>query len=122
MRIAVVGASGRMGRAVIRAAVSEGTTVSCAIGATDIGADAGVLAGVGNLGVSVAQGFDGLRSAPVDVVIDFSSPSATAALVPVAEIVRAAIVTGTTGLDDNARHLLAGAACHVPVLVEPNMS
>jgi 4-hydroxy-tetrahydrodipicolinate reductase len=63
-----------------------------------------------------------LRTARADVVIDFSAPGATLALAPIAAASGCAVVSGTTGLGDDARAALDRAAAHVPVLWEPNMS
>jgi 4-hydroxy-tetrahydrodipicolinate reductase len=122
MRLAVVGASGRMGRAVVRLASAEGMSIVCAVGTTDVGRDAGDLAGIGPIGVCVVDGIGAIGGAKADVVIDFSTPSATAALAPLAASRRTAIVTGTTGLGSEARAALSKAALEVPVLAEPNMS
>jgi 4-hydroxy-tetrahydrodipicolinate reductase len=122
MRLAVVGASGRMGRAVVRLAGAQGMSIVCAVGTTDVGRDAGDLAGIGPIGVCVVDGIGAIGDTKADVVIDFSSPTATAAMAPLAASQRAAIVTGTTGLGAEAREALAKAALQVPVLAEPNMS
>ncbi|HXX67223.1 MAG TPA: 4-hydroxy-tetrahydrodipicolinate reductase [Polyangiaceae bacterium] len=121
-RLAVVGASGRMGRAVVRAARAEGLSIVCAVGATEVGRDVGDLAGIGPLGVCVVDGLAALEGAHADVVIDFSAPAATLALAPIAAAAGAAIVSGTTGLDERARSALEKAAATVAVLWEPNMS
>ncbi|HEY6460995.1 MAG TPA: 4-hydroxy-tetrahydrodipicolinate reductase, partial [Polyangiaceae bacterium] len=123
MRLAVVGASGRMGRAVVRIAhEQDGLELVCAIGATDVGRDAGELAGVGATGVCVVDGLAALEHARADVVVDFSSPAGTRALAPVAASSGVAIVSGTTGLEADARDALDRASARVPVLWEPNMS
>jgi 4-hydroxy-tetrahydrodipicolinate reductase len=111
-----------MGRAIVRLAVSHGIEVVCAIGATEIGRDAGELAGLGPLGVSVVDGLSAIEHARADVVIEFSAPSATLALAPIAARYGTALVSGTTGLGDDARAALALAAERIPVLWEPNMS
>jgi 4-hydroxy-tetrahydrodipicolinate reductase len=122
MRVAVVGANGRMGRAVVRLAVTAGDEVTCAVGAGDVGRDAGELAGVTPIGTAVVDGLAALEHAKADVVIDFSAASVTQALLPIAAKAGFAIVSGTTGLSDAGRHALAEAAARVPVLWEPNMS
>jgi 4-hydroxy-tetrahydrodipicolinate reductase len=122
MRLAVVGASGRMGRAVVRLASSQGISVVCAVGTTDVGRDAGDLAGIGPIGVCVVDGIGAIGQTEADVVIDFSTPAATAAMAPLAASRRVAIVSGTTGLAAEAREALSRAARDVPVLAEPNMS
>ena len=122
MRLAVVGASGRMGRAVVRLAHAEGVEIVCAVGSTDIGRDVGELAGVGAFGTCVVDGLAAIEHARADVVVDFSAPGATLALAPIAAAAGSALVSGTTGLGDDARAALDRAASQVPVLWEPNMS
>jgi 4-hydroxy-tetrahydrodipicolinate reductase len=122
MRIAVVGASGRMGRAIVRLAAGDRIDVVCAVGTTDVGRDAGELAGIGPIGVCVVDAPGAIENARADVVIDFSSPSATAALAPIAARAGSAIVSGTTGLGPETHAALEEAAARVPILVEPNMS
>jgi 4-hydroxy-tetrahydrodipicolinate reductase len=122
MRIAVVGASGKMGRAIVRLASAERIEVVCAVGATDVGRDVGDLAGVGPLGVLVVDSVAALEHTSADVVVDFSRPGATLRLAPIAAAAGVAIVSGTTGLDDDARAALESAAKRVAVLWEPNMS
>jgi 4-hydroxy-tetrahydrodipicolinate reductase len=122
MRLAVVGANGRMGRAIVRLAHASGIEIVCAVGGDDVGRDAGELAGVGPIGTSVVGGLASIERARAQVVIDFSIPVATAALAPIAAAAGSAIVTGTTGLGADARRALDQAASKVPVLWEPNMS
>jgi 4-hydroxy-tetrahydrodipicolinate reductase len=122
MRFALVGANGRMGRAIIRLAVSEGSTLVCAVGAGEIGRDAGELAGTAPLGVPITDSLAAVERARPDVVIDFSVPAATLALAPIAATSKIALVSGTTGLDGAARAALDHAALATAVLWEPNMS
>jgi 4-hydroxy-tetrahydrodipicolinate reductase len=122
MRLAIVGASGRMGRALVRLAAAQGMDLVCAVGASDVGRDAGELAGVGASGTCIVDGLAALEHARADVVVDFSSPSATLALAAVAASARSAIVSGTTGLGEEARTALRNASERVAVLWEPNMS
>jgi 4-hydroxy-tetrahydrodipicolinate reductase len=123
MRLGVVGASGRMGRAVVRLAVADGASIAWAVAAADVGRDVGELAGIAPLGVRVAEGLGAVDVATADVVIDFSAPPVTVALAALlASTRKVALVTGTTGLDEPARQALARAATQVPLLTEPNMS
>jgi len=122
MRLALVGASGRMGRAIARLAHGSGLEIVCAVGVTDVGRDLGDLAGVGPIGTPVVDGLAALEHARADVVVDFSAPAVTLALAPAAVAAKCAIVSGTTGLTAEGRGALARAAEHVPVLWEPNMS
>jgi 4-hydroxy-tetrahydrodipicolinate reductase len=112
-----------MGRAVVRLAHAGGDlTVVCAVAASDVGRDAGELAGIGPIGVAVAADVSALRGADAQVAIDFSAPDATAAIAAAAAAAGCALVSGTTGLGPEARDALDRAAAQVPVLWEPNMS
>jgi 4-hydroxy-tetrahydrodipicolinate reductase len=111
-----------MGRAIVRLASGDGIEVACAVATTDVGRDAGELAGVGPLGVPVVDALAVLERARPDVVVDFSVPSATLALAPIAAGVGCAIISGTTGLDEGVRAALERAAQATAVLWEPNMS
>jgi len=122
MRLAVVGASGRMGRAVVRLAHEAGDEIVCAIGTTEVGRDAGDLAGVGPVGTCVASGLAALEHARAEVVVDFSTPAATLALAALAAASGTALVSGTTGLGDDVRTALDRVSARIPVLWEPNMS
>jgi 4-hydroxy-tetrahydrodipicolinate reductase len=125
MKLAVAGATGRMGRAVIRLAHQAGDIqlVGGVCGAEDpiSGRDLGELAGVGNLGVAadpdVAAAILG-----ADVVIDFSIASAFMPLVAAAERAGVPLVSGTTNLSEADKAALGRASTKVPVLWAPNMS
>lgn len=85
MRLVIVGAAGRMGLAIARGCEADPEVrVIGAVdhaGSTAIGRDLGVLAGIGALGVPVLDDLEAALSTaiePADVVIDFSTPSATA--------------------------------------------
>ncbi|MEM1039875.1 MAG: 4-hydroxy-tetrahydrodipicolinate reductase [Pseudomonadota bacterium] len=125
MRLAVVGAAGRMGRTLIRAvAETEGITLSGAIereGAADIGADSGVLAGLGPNGIAVTDDALGVFAAS-DGVVDFTIPAASVAFSELAAQARIVHVIGTTGcsVDDEAR--FDAAARHARIVKSGNMS
>ena len=122
MRLAVVGASGRMGRAVVRLAYEAGTSVVCAVAETQVGKDIGELAGVGPIGTYVVDGLGAVAAVGADAVVDFSAPAVTLALAPVVASAGCALVTGTTGLGEDAHAALDAASAVAPVLWEPNMS
>lgn len=122
VRVAVLGASGRMGRAVVRLAHEAGLAVVCALAAESHGEDAGVLAGVGPLGVALGSDPSQLAASGAQVLVDFSTPAALASIAATCAAAGVALVSGTTGLDDAAKGALAVAATKVPVLWEPNMS
>jgi 4-hydroxy-tetrahydrodipicolinate reductase len=112
-----------MGRAIVRLAQERGdVAIVCGVGADSIGTDLGELAGTKKLGVAVAGSIDAIAKSGANVVIDFAAPAATADLARVAANAGVAIVSGTTGLHDEATRALDAASAKVPVLWEPNMS
>lgn len=125
LKIGVVGASGRMGRMVVSiiAASSdcELAGASEAPGSAHLGADAGMLAGVGENGVIVTDDAAAMF-AGVDAVIDFTVPAATLTHAQLAADAGCALVAGTTGLEEDQRAALEAAATSVPMVWAPNMS
>ncbi len=120
--LAVIGASGRMGRAVVRIATERGLEVVCAIGATDEGKDVGDLAGVGAIGRLVTSDLQALVTANAVVAIDFSTHDILPEVARTCASAKTALVSGTTGLDAEGLLALQEASELVPVLWEPNMS
>ncbi len=124
-RLTIAGAAGRMGRTLVEAGHGDpDSQVVAAVeraGSPFIGSDAGELAGVGRLGVPVVDGL-GAVAVPFDVLIDFSLPEATLGHLAGVRERGAAMVVGTTGLDEAQRATLGEAAAHVPIVFAPNMS
>lgn len=125
MRLAVMGAAGRMGRNLIRAVHDiDGTIVAGGTepaGAEAIGQDLGTLAGLGELGVSVTD--DPLELfTKVDGILDFTSPAATTFFAGLAAQARIVHVIGTTGLTDDDETKLDAAARHATIIRAGNMS
>lgn len=125
MRLVVAGAAGRMGRMLVQTITeTEGACVTGALeyaGSPALGQDAGVLAGVGELGVPITS--DPLKVLMnADGVIDFSIPASTVALAADAAQARIVHVIGTTGfsIDDLAK--ITAAARHAIVIRAGNMS
>lgn len=83
-----------------------------------LGDDAGVLAGVGSLGVPLSAALD----RPVDVVIDFSLPTGTLSLAKVCAERGVGLVVGTTGFEPEQRASVEQAARRIPLLISPNLS
>ena len=122
VRIAVVGAGGRMGTAIVRLAREHDLTVARAIGLSGVGEDVGVLAGVGKLDVAMESDVSALASGGFDVAIDFSSADALPRVASTVATAGAAFVSGTTGLTPSGEEALRAASECVPVLWEPNLS
>ncbi len=125
MGLVVVGAAGRMGQTLIRAiAATEGARVAGAIertGSPHLGKDAGELAGVGRLGVTIGE--DPLPAfAKADGVLDFTAPAATVEFAGYAAQARIVHVIGTTGCSAADDAAIAAAARHATVVKSGNMS
>lgn len=125
VKIAVMGAAGRMGRELIKAVVSQpGCVLSGGIeraGASAIGEDLGALAGVGPLGVKVSS--DALELiARSDAILDFTSPGATVEFAGLAANARNVHVVGTTGLSEDDEAAIRAAGRHATIVMAGNMS
>ena len=124
-RIAITGAAGRMGRALIEAGnIADGVEVTVAIercGSSVIGADAGELAGIGTSGVRVG---DNLAAATndFDVFIDFTRPDVTLENIKICREAGKRMVIGTTGFDEAGKAAIADAATDIGIVFAPNMS
>jgi 4-hydroxy-tetrahydrodipicolinate reductase len=125
IRIAVVGASGRMGLCLIRAAVlAEKTALVVAIsrpGSDAIGRDAGELAGIRALDVKVVDDLVSVID-QFDVLIDFTRPDASMAFIESCRRAGKKIVIGTTGYSDVQKAVIAEASKDVAIVLAPNMS
>lgn len=122
-RIAIHGAAGRMGRALIQAiAASETVRLGAAIdraGCSELGVDAGTLAGLPACGVSVS---DRVEPALFDVLVDFTRPDAALAALDVCVQAGRAMVVGTTGLTAEQNRRIAEAARRIAICQAGNFS
>lgn len=125
LNIAVIGASGRMGIELIRAALDEpDLKVSGGLVADDSpsrGVDLGGLAGRQSIAISASNEAE-MALEGADVVVDFSLPVATDAVLAACVSRRLPVVIGTTGLTDRQRSALEYSATQIPVLYSANMS
>ncbi|WP_209546060.1 4-hydroxy-tetrahydrodipicolinate reductase [Variovorax sp.] len=123
-RVAVAGASGRMGRMLIEAVRN---TPDCRLaGALDvaaspaIGSDAGAFLGFAS-GVAIAADLRaGLQDA--QVLIDFTRPEGTMAHLAVCRELGVQAVIGTTGFSDAQKAEIAEIAKDIAIVMAPNMS
>ena len=124
-RLAIAGAAGRMGRALIEASrQAEGVTVTAALEHPEhslIGSDAGVLAGIGEIGVPLTADAAALTSV-FDVLIDFTRPQGTLANLAVCRAAGRRMVIGTTGFSEAEKGELAAASKDIGIVFAPNMS
>jgi 4-hydroxy-tetrahydrodipicolinate reductase len=125
IRAAVIGVTGRMGRALIRAAseVVDLSVVAAVASPTSsaIGKDAGELVDIGPIGVPVTNDLAAALSL-ADVAIDFSSPAVTQSNLAACCKARRALLIGTTGFSADLTTAFEAAAKDIPLLVAPNTS
>ncbi|HAG47365.1 MAG TPA: 4-hydroxy-tetrahydrodipicolinate reductase [Gammaproteobacteria bacterium] len=102
IRIAVVGASGRMGQTIIEA-ISQNDKVS--------------------LGATLDKGDDLIAALDqFDVLIDFTRPEATLEYLAICQNSGKAMVIGTTGFSDDQLQEINNAAKNMAIVFAPNMS
>ena len=123
IELGIAGAAGRMGRRLVALAREQPEVFSLAAAidapnSPELGKDAGVLAGVGALGVAVTATLAGMP----EVVIDFSAPAATRVLIRQCMEREIAMVIGTTGLTGDDHAMIDQAAGVIPVLQATNTS
>jgi len=125
IKVAVTGAAGRMGGRIITLVTeANGLAVTGAVemaGHPRIGADAGYVAGCGDLGVKITASLAQAMT-DADVLIDFTWPEVTLANAELCAELGKAMVVGTTGLNPEQRAGIARVAERTPVVFAPNMS
>ncbi|MEM7427294.1 MAG: 4-hydroxy-tetrahydrodipicolinate reductase [Pseudomonadota bacterium] len=125
MRLAIIGAAGRMGRTLTAAVhAAEGCSVAGGTereGSEFIGQDMGDLAGLGPIGVTITDQPLELFTR-IEGVIDFSTPAATLKHAELAAQARVVHVIGTTGMTEDEDKQLHAAARHARIIKAGNMS
>lgn len=126
IKAVVVGASGKMGRAVMKGIIqSDDVQLVGACDVFSVGEDAGELVGLKTLGVSVQEDLSKiLRQTKADVVIDFSRKDAASKNIPEAINHGVHVVIGTTGFSEDEINQFNELAREkqVGVLLAPNFS
>jgi 4-hydroxy-tetrahydrodipicolinate reductase len=123
IRLAVAGASGRMGRMLIEAALADpALEVAVALDRADspeLGRDCGDFLGR-RTGVAIDSDLG--RLADAEVLIDFTRPEGTAAHMAACQRHGANMVIGTTGLDEAGKAAIRAASAAIGIVFAPNMS
>ena len=118
--IAVHGAAGRMGQRIVTLISQDSdASVGAAIekpGHPRIGCDVGEIAGIGTIGVTIAD----TLTKPVDAVIDFSTASAVDRVVAECVSHKVPLVLATTGLSPHQVQTVREASKTIPLLWSPN--
>ncbi len=125
MKIAVMGAAGRMGQELIRAiAAQPGCSVSGGLehpSAAALGRDLGTLAGIDPIGVAVTADAAAVIS-NADAILDFTTPKATAEFAQLAAAHGTVHIIGTTGFDAATTAAIEQASVQTAIVKAGNMS
>ena len=123
MRIAIAGASGRMGRMLVEAVLnSSDLQLAVALDQPDspsLGQDAGAFLGA-DTGVLISSKLDALADA--DCLIDFTRPEGTLAHLQACVQHQVKCVIGTTGFDAAGKQAIQTASQKIAIVFAPNMS
>jgi 4-hydroxy-tetrahydrodipicolinate reductase len=125
VKATICGAAGRMGKTNI--AVFHESENSRVVGATEsgdsphVGSDAGMIAGIGEIGVPITSRLGDVLE-DTQVVVDFSQPAASIDNLEIASRHGIPCVIGTTGFDNRQLGIIREASARIPVLHSPNMS
>lgn len=126
IRVAVAGATGRMGREVVRTILGQSDMeLVAAVDHVQLGKDIGNLAGTEPIGVAVRNDLEqALKETRAQVMVDFTNPLVVMGNIQVAAKCKVAGVVGTTGLTaDNLREIQERAEKNgVGFLVAPNFA
>ena len=125
LRIAVVGAGGRMGRQLIQAiSKADGVQLTAAFereGSSLVGSDAGELAGIGHNGIAVSDNL-AQQADNFDLLIDFTRPEGTLAHLAFCSANNKKMVIGTTGFDEQGKQAIKQAAEKIGIVFASNYS
>ena len=124
VRIAVAGASGRMGRMLIEATLKDADVELVAAidipGSPALGKTAGELVGLPCSVTVTADAAQALKGA--DCLIDFTRPAGTLAHLEICRRHKVGMVIGTTGFEDDGKAALKAGSADVPIVFAPNMA
>ena len=124
-KIIVAGAAGRMGARIMRAAMDgQGLEVVAAFerpGHPDLGRDAGLVAGLGEMRLPLSGDLAKIVEAG-EVVVDFTVPEATLGHLETAAAAGRSMVIGTTGFSAEQKARIETLAKKVSLVMAPNMS
>ena len=123
--IAINGATGRMGRALVHACTEYKESTLCAALVRDnskfIGQDAGVVAGIVEQGVEISANRTDVPAC-CDVWVDFTLPEGVLEATKFCVEKNMPMVIGSTGFTNEEKSLINEAAQKIPVVFAPNMS
>lgn len=125
IRVIISGAAGRMGKELVRAiAMAKDFKLAYAFEQDNhplLGKDAGAVAGVGELSVSISPE-RGLDACDAELLIEFTFPEPTLKHLKIMSRLNIPAVVGTTGFSTAQKAELKKLARKIPILLSPNMS
>lgn len=125
IKIAITGAAGRMGTSLAQVIhQTEGMRLVGALEREDssvVGADVGEMSGLGKIDVPISHSLRDLLGS-IDILIDFSSPDATAFNAINCATKGVKLVVGTTGLSEEHLAAVRSASEQIPICMASNFS
>lgn len=121
MTLGIYGITGRMGRAIYSVAQEQELACTLAIDRDDSPAQ-GKQWDPADPGSPTVVTLNDADFSSTDVVIDFTAPGATLALLDTIKSTGKPLVIGTTGFSDIEKETIQSVAREIPVLMAPNMS
>lgn len=123
IKVIISGVSGRIGRRLLKLVIAnkkfELVAGLVSPNSTHLGRDLGDLIQTKAIGI---QAIESLADVKADVVIDFSQPEGFDELVDYCVLQQAALVSGTTGLNQDSFDRIGQASKHIPVMWTSNFS
>ncbi len=128
IEIIISGVSGRIGRRLLKLILADGQTAQpqfklvaglVSPGSQYLGRDLGDLVGANATGI---QAVESLAEVKADVVIDFSQPAGFDELVDYCVLQQTALISGTTGLNQDSFDRIGQASKYIPVMWTSNFS
>lgn len=125
INIGVIGAAGRMGRRII-ALANEDADVNITAAyeypkSEFIGQDAGILAGIGEIGIKIEYDIENAKN-KCDVLIDFTGAKGTISNLEKYKVAKIPVVIGSTGFEAEEIEMIKDLGKQIPVVFAPNMS
>lgn len=124
-RIVIAGCCGRMGKRIAALAFKDAGIKVAGAAETkahpEIDKDLGKIIGIEDTAVKVTGGLEQAANG-ADVIIDFTTPTATVSNLSIARKLKLPIVIGTTGLTDEELKIVKSTSASIPVLFSANMS
>lgn len=117
----IVGASGRMGRELIKAVNESNMELAGAVDIVDQGVDSGELAGIGKNDIIIADKLEKVIN-ECDVTMEFTSPDATIQHIKINQEFNKPAVIGTTALSEEQKEEIEKVGQSIPIVISPNMS